>query len=184
MEDDAYGTFVGSLVTNGSCFTLKAGESIVIENLPIGTTYEVTEQKQVVDKIVITEGENGEPDTVEVIPKDPPNDYYASADRTRYKEPLVYGDPGGSHYEFGNELDRTVTGAISEEDLGENFVNDITVKDITNIQTVTYTNKVLAYELPKTGGEGNGRYIWAGAALCAAGLALIYTISRRRREVV
>ncbi len=184
VEDDAYGTFVGSLVTNGSCFTLKAGESIVIENLPIGTTYEVTEQKQVVDKIVITEGENGEPDTVEVIPKDPPNDYYASADRTRYKEPLVYGDPGGSHYEFGNELDRTVTGAISEEDLGENFVNDITVKDITNIQTVTYTNKVLAYELPKTGGEGNGRYIWAGAALCAAGLALIYTISRRRREVV
>ncbi|NBK79065.1 fibro-slime domain-containing protein [bacterium D16-76] len=179
VEDDAYGTFVGSLVTNGSCFTLKAGESIVIENLPIGTTYEVTEQKQVVDKIKVTESEDGQGQKVEVIPKDPPNDYYASADRTRYKEPLVYGDPGGSHYEFGNGPNRVVKGEITQDDLGKNFVNDIT-----NIQTVTYTNKVLAYELPKTGGEGNGRYIWVGAALCAAGLALIYTISRRRREVV
>lgn len=179
VEDDAYGTFVGSLVTNGSCFTLKAGESIVIENLPIGTTYEVTEQKQVVDKIKVTDSEDGQGQKVEVIPKDPPNDYYASADRTRYKEPLVYGDPGGSHYEFGNGPNRVVKGEITQDDLGKNFVNDIT-----NIQTVTYTNKVLAYELPKTGGEGNGRYIWVGAALCAAGLALIYTISRRRREVV
>lgn len=171
------GIFAANTVSDGGYFTLKNGESIVIEHLPVGTKYTVTEEYKVVDAIVETTPAPGAttPPTVEVIGKNPENDYYASATRTRDQELLPYNDDAGTE-EFGRENARVMMGEITNDDLGAKFQNNIA-----GIQTVTYKNTVYAYELPKTGGSGVLGYIWGGTALLgAAGLALVYKSSRKR----
>lgn len=154
---------------SGADFTLKNGEYIIINMLPDGTKYTVTENREKVSGgLEEVKDDNGNVTGYKIKEKDPDNDYLCSAYITQHNKEIgqmVQGEPT----DFGRDTDRTMSGQVH---LGE--TDD-------KIQVVTYVNTVYAYELPKTGGGGIQGYIWAGAALLsAAGLALVYKTSRRR----
>lgn len=154
---------------SGADFTLKNGEYIIINMLPDGTKYTVTENREKVSGgLEEVKDDNGNVTGYKIKEKDPDNDYLCSAYITQHNKEIgqmVQGEPT----DFGRDTDRTMSGQVH---LGE--TDD-------KIQVVTYVNTIYAYELPKTGGGGIQGYIWAGAALLsAAGLALVYKTSRRR----
>ncbi len=141
---DKNGNKVGSdlIVWDGGTFTLKNGEYIVIQFLPQGTRYTVTElngatkYKEKKDESGNTVyDENGEP----VLEPDGDSDYYY------FTGIVVDGEGQGENLTD----DKTASGSIPEA--GES--------------NVLYTNRVLIYELPESGGPGTNLYTMAGISL-------------------
>lgn len=156
-----------SLAADGVTFMLKDGQYIVIEGLPLGTYYEIEELKTVKDYLAVKD-EN----TIVIEDKDPNHVYVTTWEKSKVDSSTSTDtetpDAGDDHYQ--------TSGTINYASLRDEKVD---------IQTVKFVNATYAYELPKTGGSGVGRYVWAGAALCLGGLALIYKFSRKRgKEVV
>ncbi len=169
---DSDGILDREKVHSGSDFTLKNGEWIIINMLPEGTQYEITERSDAVS-VGLEEAYNeaGELTGYNVKEDSPKNDYFCSAYISRYNtETGAMGQVSSEDFDRGEE--RTVSGSVVLNETGD------------KVQTVTYVNTVYAYELPKTGGGGVQVYIWAGAALLgAAMLGLVYkTTGKRGKE--
>ena len=50
------------------------------------------------------------------------------------------------------------------------------------VTAVSFTNIVMHYELPETGGGGTGLYTMVGALLMGGAVCLLYSDIRRRKE--
>ncbi len=163
-----------SLASDGVTFLLKSNQYIVIEGLPLGTKYVVEELKTIKSQFTIDTNNQNQ---VNILGEKPKNDYVTSWIKTKAVDPgdsMDFMDVETS--EEGDKDPYKVEGSIT-------YASPRDEKE--DIQTVLVRNTVYAYELPKTGGGGTARYIWAGAGLCVAALALIYNYARKRgKEVV
>lgn len=157
---DKNGNKVGSdlIVWDGGTFTLKNGEYIVVQYLPQGTKYTVTEKNSAI-KYKEKKDENGNP----IYDED--------------GNPVLEPDGESDYYYFTGIV---VDGEEQGENLTENKVasGSIPKADESSVQ---YTNRVILYELPESGGSGTNLYTMAGISfLLMAGLMYRKKFRERR----
>lgn len=148
------------IVWSGGKFRLKAGEYIIIRFIPTGAHYTITEKdsgvklKQVLD-------DEGNPVTdkkgrpVEEADESKKSDYYYFTD---------------------------IEGDVEEpkEDITEGKTAEGNIPSA-NQSAVQYTNRVILYELPESGGSGTGLYTMAGISLLLTA-GLMYRKKFRERS--
>ncbi len=158
-------TLYNTTLFHGADFTLKDGEYIEIEGLPIGAKYEVVEQEEVFDSLeakTVIDANGKEHIYYQINKKKTDNDYQVDATVT---------NPGGKPV-FTKD-DRKVSGGEITSTLVQN--------DAEQVQTVIYTNTLYAFELPKTGGEGPW-YLWLGIGLLGIVAAVcLYQAFRKKK---
>lgn len=129
-------------VWDGATFTLKNGEYIVVQYLPQGTHYTITEKNNAT-KFKEKKDANGNPIYNE------------------NGEPVLEADGDSDFYYF--------TGIVVDgKEQGENLTDKkVASGSIPQAQEskVVYTNRVFLYELPKSGGPGTNLYTMAGISL-------------------
>lgn len=158
-------TLYNTTLFHGAEFTLKSGQYIEIEGLPIGAKYEVVEQKEIFDSLqakTVTDPDGTQHTYYQITKKETDHDYEVNATVT---------EPGGNPV-FTQE-DRRVSGGEITATLVENNKE--------KVQTVKYVNTLYAFELPKTGGKGPW-YLWPGVGLLGlAAVACFYHAFRKRK---
>lgn len=141
------------ILHDGSPFTLKCGEYILVKYLPIDTQYTVKEEGVV--KLVDTTDENGNAAVKieEVTPK----------------------------YEYKAQI--KVDGVVQDQDASASVTGVIKENKETKIGSdVLFDNRFDAYGLPKTGGPGTMAYTMAGVLCVALGAGFVYRRKLRERR--
>ncbi len=148
--DGEYFLLENSEVYNGAYITLKHGEYIEINHLPVGTKYTIAEIKNVVTGK--TELPNGE----------------------------LQLTTGKTDYEYTSVFTGDVTTVTPGADELAKVEGVIVTPTSNEAQLVSVSNEYLAYELPKTGGPGVWYGIGAGTALLLLGGVLVILRLRKR----